>query len=89
MMLQEQNEQYKLYYKTGTSTTHDAKINVWIVGFLERIESQKNVLSKLPETNYRPYFFAMNFETGDTTMNIQEVRVRILKELLKERGIID
>jgi beta-lactamase class D len=60
----------------------------WIVGFVERKEIQKTVVTKKVETNYRPYFFTLNFETPDTSMNTMAVRKEILREILKERQII-
>ena len=91
LMLREDSATYKLYYKTGTSIPiRSGKKNVlaWIVGFVEKKETQKAVMSNKEETNYKPYFFAMNFETADTNMNTQEVRLNILKEILRERKII-
>ena len=92
LMLQEDSTHYKLYYKTGTNwTTVKNKPNIlaWIVGFAEKRETQKGVITKKDETNYKPYFFAMNFETPDTSMNTREVRINILKEILRERKILN
>lgn len=92
MMLQEDSTNYKLYYKTGTEfNPEDPKhiTKAWIVGFVERKEIQKTVLTKKEETNYRPYFFAMHIETADTNMKTMLVRKAILHDILKERQIID
>jgi beta-lactamase class D len=92
MMLQEDSTNYKLYYKTGTEfNPEDPKhlTKAWIVGFVERKEIQKTVLTKKVETNYRPYFFAMHIETADTNMKTLVVRKAILHDILKERQIID
>ncbi len=91
LMLQEDSTHYKLYYKTGTNwTTVNNKDNIlaWIVGFVEKREIQKGVITKKEETNYKPYFFAFNFETPDTSMNFREARINILKEILRERKIL-
>lgn len=91
MMLQEDSTNYKLYYKTGTHMPHSAgkrSILAWIVGFVEKRETQKGVVTKKNETNYKPYFFAMNFETSDTTLNYHEVRKNILKDILREGKIL-
>jgi hypothetical protein len=64
------------------------RIQAWIVGFVERIEKQKGILTKQDEVNYRPYFFAMHFETPDTSMDYATVRINTLKEILRERDII-
>jgi beta-lactamase class D len=63
-------------------------ILAWVVGFVEKKETQKGVVTKKEETNYKPYFFAMNFETPDTNMNYKEARINILKDVLRERKII-
>lgn len=91
LMLQEDSTDYKLYYKTGTKMEDSDPRHItmaWIVGFVERKETQKGVVTKKEETNYRPYFFAMNFETPDTTMNTMDVRKAILKDILRERQIL-
>lgn len=91
LMLQEDSTNYKLYYKTGTrwvTVNNKPNILAWIVGFVEKRETQKGVVTKKDETNYKPYFFAMNFETSDTTMKYHQVRIDILKEILKERRIL-
>jgi beta-lactamase class D len=91
LMLQEDSSAYKLYYKTGTSILMKEgkkSILAWVVGFVEKKETQKGVVTKKEETNYKPYFFAMNFETPDTNMNYKEARINILKDVLRERKII-
>ena len=91
LMLQEDSTEYKLYFKTGTQFNDNDPKHItmaWIVGFVERKEVQTGVVTKKEETNYRPYFFAMNFETPDTSMNTIDVRKAILKDILRERQII-
>lgn len=91
MMLKEDTTHYKLYYKTGTQLPFRSGkpvILAWVVGFIEKKETQVGVVTKKEETNYKPYFFAMNFETPDTSMNTYEVRINILKDILKERKIL-
>ncbi|HQW46713.1 MAG TPA: penicillin-binding transpeptidase domain-containing protein [Chitinophagaceae bacterium] len=91
LMLQEDSTHYKLYYKTGTQMplrNNKKVILAWIVGFVEKRETQIGVVTKKEETNYKPYFFAMNFETSDTTMNTMDIRKKLLKEILAERRII-
>jgi beta-lactamase class D len=87
LMLQEDSSDYRLYYKTGTSQ-NSTKTLAWLVGFIERKEIQKSVLTKKEETNFKPYFFAMNLETKDTSINTQQLRLNILKDILRERRII-
>jgi beta-lactamase class D len=86
-MLQEDNADYRLYFKTGTSQ-YDDRTLAWVVGFIERKETQFGVITKKEETNFKPYFFAMNMETKDTTMDIKTVRLGIVKDILRERKII-
>ncbi|MBK6329172.1 MAG: class D beta-lactamase [Bacteroidetes bacterium] len=91
LMLQEDSTHYKLYYKTGTQMplrNNKKVILAWIVGFVEKRETQIGVVTKKEETNYKPYFFAMNFETSDTTMNTMDIRKKLLKDILAERRII-
>lgn len=87
MMLQEDSSNYRLYYKTGTNLD-DKGILAWVTGFVERKETQVGVLTKKSETNYKPYFFSMNFSTPDTSNAYREKRIAILKDILRERQII-
>lgn len=90
MMLQETNDDYKLSYKTGTSVNANSYV-AQLVGYLEKIELQKNVKTNLEETNYRPYFFALSIETKDKNISMGELsklRVQLLKDLFKELEVI-
>jgi len=91
LMLREKNDDYKLSYKTGTMPTATG-YNCQLVGYLEKVESQKNVESGNDETNYRPYFFAMSFDTQtkeiDFDENIKE-RVAIVKDIFRDLEIIN
>ena len=91
IMLREDSTDYRLYYKTGTwlpQRSGKAEIMCWLVGFVERREEMKGVVTKQKETHYRPYFFAMNFSLRDTTIDNQALRVKILKSILRERQIL-
>jgi beta-lactamase class D len=88
LMLQEDSTHYRLYFKTGTSM-HGDRTLAWLVGFIERKEIQKGVLTKKEEVNFKPYFFAMNMETSDTTMDTRQVRIAIVKDVLREKHIIE
>ncbi|MBK8685422.1 MAG: hypothetical protein IPN26_10730 [Bacteroidetes bacterium] len=48
------------------------RIQAWIVGFVSVLKN-KGILTKQDEVNYRPYFFAMHFETPDTSMDYAKV----------------
>lgn len=89
MMLQEDTEGYKLYYKTGTGTK-GSKDLYWVVGFIERIEHVNEPKGSMNKTNIRnyPYFFAMNFDmpVGNNSKNWFGERILVLKEILKSYG---
>jgi beta-lactamase class D len=87
MLLQEETAEHKLYFKTGTKLNGNRSL-VWLVGFIERKETQKGVVTKKEETNSRPYFFAMNYETAFDSLATREKRIEILKDILKERQIL-
>lgn len=92
MMLQEDTENYKLYYKTGWSAPNGADEQVvWIVGFVERIEHMKEHENSMNKSNFRlyPYFFAMNFSLPNDVEDYKkysEIRLQILKSILKDYG---
>lgn len=71
MMLQEDNANYKLSYKTGWGFKEDGESLGWIVGWIEE--------------NKRPYFFVLNLE-GERDMDMIGVRMRILKGILGRLG---
>lgn len=90
LMLREKNDEYKLSYKTGTKETATGYL-CHLVGYIEKIENQKNVETGNDETNYRPYFFGMNFETKtkdvDFEKNIKD-RIAIAKDIFRDLEII-
>ncbi len=92
IMLQEKHPTYNLYYKTGTYVLSDTSYLCWVVGFVEKIETQKAVMTKKIETNYRPYEFACNFDIKtDTSKNAKEqlaFRPLLVKEILHTMNII-
>ena len=91
MMLQEQNKDYNIYYKTGTGRSGDKTI-YWIVGFAERIEHVHEPAESMNKTDFRnyPYFFAQNFEmpASDTTQDWMQVCKDILHSILKDYQVI-
>ncbi|MEZ5045674.1 MAG: penicillin-binding transpeptidase domain-containing protein [Chitinophagaceae bacterium] len=87
MMLQEDTENYKLYYKTGTRQD-EQRVRAWLVGFVERKEEQKGVKTNKMETHYRPYFFALYIDSKERGFDLMESRKTILKTILKEQNII-
>lgn len=91
MMLQEENSNYKLYYKTGWADLPQ-KQTLWVVGFIEKIEHVKEHEKSMNKSDIRmyPYFFAQNFDVpkGDATQDWAKVRIEILKGILTEFGAI-
>lgn len=90
MMLQEENKQYKLYYKTGTAEQKDNYL-CWLLGFFEKIEHETTVDTKIPVTHYRPYCFVLNFETKDKNVDfakLKDIRINITKNIFKELELI-
>ena len=69
MMLQEDNANYKLSYKTGWGFLENGNALGWVVGWIEE--------------NRHPYFFVLNVEADHTT-NLSAIRVDLLKEILKQ-----
>ncbi len=91
MMLQEETDHYKLYYKTGTSSQKDSTL-YWIVGFAEKIERVKEHEKSMNKSNLRnyPYFFAQNFtvKSGDSSQDWFRTRVTVLKEILHSKNVL-
>lgn len=71
VMLQEDNANYRLSYKTGTQYTKNGTLLGWIVGWIEE--------------NKHPYFFVLNIE-GDRNIHMKEVRMNLLRSLLRDQG---
>ena len=91
MMLQEETDSYKLYYKTGTGNYKDSTV-YWVVGFIEKIEHVKEHEESMNKSNVRnyPYFFAQNFsvKNNDTSQNWFEIRIKALKEVLYTMNVM-
>lgn len=74
-MLFEDNSNYKLAYKTGWGVTDANHALGWVVGWIEE--------------NKHPYFFVLNLESADPDYDMKEVRLKILKDILKEYGFFE
>ena len=90
MMLREDSNDNRLYYKTGTGRTPQGTWVIWIVGFNEHtthVKEHKESMNKSGERNY-PYFFALNFEAPDdgNVMQWMPKRIALLRRLLDEAG---
>jgi beta-lactamase class D len=74
-MLFEDNANYRLGYKTGWGFTENGHALGWVVGWIEE--------------NNHPYFFVLNIESPDKDFNMIPVRMKILKEILKQSGFFE
>ncbi|MBI2283885.1 MAG: class D beta-lactamase [Bacteroidetes bacterium] len=74
MMLQEDNANYKLSYKSGWGFLENGKSLGWIVGWIEE--------------NRHPYFFVLNVE-GEPNADLKTARLTILKAALKQYGFFE
>jgi beta-lactamase class D len=76
-MLFENNANYRLAYKTGWSFWNGktGKHLGWIVGWIEE--------------NRHPYFFVLNIESPDQNFDMPTVRMKMLKDILKQLGFLE
>lgn len=74
VMLQEDNANYKLSYKSGWGFRENGNPLGWIVGWIEE--------------NKHPYFFVLNVE-GAHNLNLTTLRLEILKNILKQNGFLE
>ena len=75
MMLQENNSNYKLSYKTGWGTTESGHALGWIIGWIEE--------------NNHVYLFVLNVESPDKNYDMSTVRLKILKNILTQHGFFE
>jgi len=75
MMQMENNSNYSLSYKTGWGTTEKGHALGWIIGWIEE--------------NKHPYFFVLQVENPDKNFNIGPIRLKILKDILKQYGFME
>jgi beta-lactamase class D len=74
-MLFEDNTNYRLSYKTGWGNDEKGNDIGWIVGWIEE--------------NNHPYFFVLNLESPDKDFDMIKVRMKILKDILKQLGFFE
>ena len=91
MMLQEETEHYKLYYKTGWGAPDGAEQTIWIVGYVERIEKMVEHENSMNKSNIRmyPHFFALNFSVPNNVDDYKKyvtIRLELLKDILTDYG---
>lgn len=75
MMLWENNAGYKLSYKTGANSLPNGHALGWIVGWIEE--------------NKHPYFFALQLEYADHSIDMKTVRINLLKAILRRLGFME
>ena len=73
-MLFENNTNYRLGYKTGWGFTEQGHSIGWVVGWVEE--------------NRHPYFFVLNIESPDRNFDMWNVRMKMLKDILKQQGFL-
>lgn len=74
-MLFEDNANYRFGYKTGWGFTEDEHALGWVVGWIEE--------------NNHPYFFVLNIESPDKDFDMWKVRMKMLKDILKQLGFFE
>ncbi|MBL7742476.1 MAG: class D beta-lactamase [Chitinophagaceae bacterium] len=74
-MLFENNTNYRLGYKTGWGFKENGNAIGWLVGWIEE--------------NNHPYFFVLNIESPDKDFNMWTVRMKMLKDILKQLGFME
>jgi beta-lactamase class D len=74
-MLFESNSNYKLSYKTGWGFNEKGHSIGWVVGWIEE--------------NQHPYFFVLNIESNDPNFDMWNIRMKMLKDILKHLGFME
>lgn len=74
-MLFENNTNYRLGYKTGLGFRENGNMLGWVTGWIEE--------------NGHPYFFVLNLETPDKNAEMTNIRMKILKDILKQLGFLE
>ena len=75
VMLQEENANYKLSYKTGTGFRENGDPVGWIVGWIEE--------------NRHPYFFVLQVLSTNPAFDMKPARMAILKSILRQMGFFE
>ena len=75
VMLQEENANYKLSYKTGWGISSDGRGIGWITGWIEE--------------NRHPYFFVLQLIAPDRQYNMKAACTGILQSILRDHGFFE
>lgn len=75
MMLFESNSNYQLSYKTGWGNRENGNALAWIIGWIEE--------------NKHPYFFVLQIESADKHLDMAGIRMKMLKDMLKQLGFME
>ncbi len=75
LLLRENNSNYKLSYKTGVGQDDRRHTLGWLVGWIEE--------------NRHPYFFVLQLDSPDPKYDMSQVRMKILKHILKDHGFME
>jgi beta-lactamase class D len=75
LMLQEDNANYKLSYKTGMGYNERGHLIGWMIGWIEE--------------NNHPYFFVTNVESTDPKADMVSIRMNITRGILKKMGFFE
>lgn len=74
-MMVEDNTKYRLGYQTGTGLAKNGHQVAWVVGWVEE--------------NNHPYFFVLNVETPDATVNLNSLATKMLNDILKSQDFFE
>lgn len=73
-MLFENNSNYSLSYKTGWGQYNGKQLG-WVLGWIVE--------------NNHPYFFVLNVESTDANIDMVNIRMKMLKDILKQLGFFE
>lgn len=74
LMLQQNNANYTISYKTGWGSTQNGQALGWVVGWIEE--------------NKHPYFFVLNIKANND-VDMVSVRMNVLNSILKQLGFFE
>jgi beta-lactamase class D len=74
-MIFESNSNYTLAYKTGWGHNEQGHHIGWMVGWIKE--------------NNHPYFFVLNIESADPGLNMPVIRMKMLKDILRQLGFFE